>query len=71
RFGVWGYFDEIEIGVRGDAECIFDAHNAYLLTPRSDKADFRYADALVDACLSADGASYVVLPESTPSAPCS
>ncbi|MCW2558940.1 MAG: hypothetical protein JWP55_2904, partial [Mycobacterium sp.] len=49
----------------------FDAHNAYLLTTWSDEADFGYADALVDACLSADGASYVVLPEPTPSAPCS
>jgi hypothetical protein len=71
RFGIWGYFDEIEIGVRGDAECIFDAHYAYLFTARSDQANFRYADALVDACLSADGASYVVLPESAPSAFCS
>ena len=60
RPGVWGYFDEIEIGVRGDAECIFDAHDAYLLTARSDQADFRYANALVDAGLSADVASLVV-----------
>ena len=35
-------------------------HNAYLLTAGSDQANFRYADALVDAGLSADGASYVV-----------
>ena len=61
RFGVRGYFDEVEIGIRGDAECVFDAHDAYLLTTRSDQADFRYANALVDAGLSADGASYVVL----------
>ncbi|GAB3228074.1 hypothetical protein GCM10027535_33240 [Mycolicibacterium hippocampi] len=57
RLGVRCYFDEIEIGVRGDAECIFDAHDAYLFTARSDQANFRYADALVDAGLSADGAS--------------
>jgi hypothetical protein len=34
--GVRGYFDKVEIGVRGDAECIFDAHYAYLFTARSD-----------------------------------
>src|ERR1700712_807344 len=61
RFGIRGYFDEIEIGIHGDAECIFDAHYAYLFTARSDQADFRYANAFVDACLSADGASYVVI----------
>ena len=67
-----GYFDKVEIGVRGDAEGVFDAHDAYLLATWSDQADFRYADALVDAGLSADGASYVVLlEEPTPSAPCS
>src|ERR1700722_8965788 len=71
RFGVWGYFDEVEICIRGDAQCVFDAHNAYLLTAWSDQADFGYADALVDAGLSADGASYVVLSETTPSALCS
>ncbi|GAT12889.1 uncharacterized protein RMCN_6022 [Mycolicibacterium novocastrense] len=60
-FGIRCYFDEIEIGIRGDAEGIFDAHYAYLFTARSDQADFRYADTLVDAGLSADGASYVVL----------
>ena len=32
-----------------------------LLTVRSDQTDFRYTYALVDAGLSADGASYVVL----------
>ena len=63
RLGVRGYFDEVEIGVRGDAECIFDAHDAYLFTAGSDQADFRYANALVDAGLSADGASYVVFEE--------
>ena len=63
RSGVRGYFDEIEIGIRGDAECIFDAHDAYLLATGSDQSDFRYANALVDAGLSADGASYVVLSE--------
>ena len=62
-FGVWGYFNEIEIGVGGNAECIFDAHYPYLFTARSDQANFRYANALVDACLSADGASYVVFEE--------
>jgi len=61
RFGVWSYFHKVEIGIRGDAESVFDAHNAYLLTTWSDQADFGYADALVDAGLSADGASYVVL----------
>ncbi|BBY76939.1 hypothetical protein MPRF_38380 [Mycolicibacterium parafortuitum] len=57
RLGIRGYFDKVEIGIRGDAECIFDAHDAYLFTARSDQADFRYADTLVDAGLSADGAS--------------
>ena len=61
RFGVRSYFDKVEIGIRGDAECVFDAHDAYLLTAWSDQADFRYANALVDAGLSADGASYVVV----------
>ena len=61
RFGVWSYFDEVEIGIRGDAESVFDAHDAYLLATWSDQADFRYSNALVDAGLSADGASYVVL----------
>ena len=44
----------------GDAKCVFDAHDAYLLAAWSDQADFRYSNALVDAGLSADGASYVV-----------
>src|SRR5690349_7348873 len=61
----WCNFDEVEIGIRGDAESIFDADNAYLLAVRSDQADFRYADALVDAGLSADGASYVGSAEET------
>ena len=59
RSGVRGYFDKVEIGVRGDAESVFDAHDAYLLAAGSDQSDFRYADALVDAGLSADGASLV------------
>ena len=61
RFGVRGYFDKVEIGIRGDAEGVFDAHDAYLLATWSDKADFRDSNALVDTGLSADGASYVVL----------
>ncbi len=61
RLGVRGYFDKVEIGIRGDAEGVFDAHDAYLLATWSDQADFRYSNALVDAGLSADGASYVVL----------
>ncbi len=61
RFGIWSYFDKVEIGIRGDAEGVFDAHNAYLLATWSDQTDFRYSNALVDAGLSADGASYVVL----------
>ena len=61
RSGVRGYFDKVEIGIRGDAEGVFDAHNAYLLATWSDQADFRDSNALVDAGLSADGASYVVL----------
>ena len=60
-FGIRGYFDKVEIGIRGDAESVFDAHNAYLLAAWSDQTDFRYANALVDAGLSADGASYVVV----------
>ena len=70
RLGVGCDFDQIEIGVRGNAESIFDAHDAYLFAVRSDQPDFRYADALVDACLSADGASLVVplrCAEATPS----
>jgi hypothetical protein len=65
RFGVWGYFYEIEIGIDGDAEGVFDTHYSYLLATRSDKADFRYSNAFVDTGLSADGASYVVLFEET------
>ncbi len=59
RFGFRGYFDEVEIGIRCHAECVFDAHDAHLLPAGSDQTDFRYADALVDAGLSADGASLV------------
>src|SRR5947209_779058 len=59
RPGVRGNFNEVEIGVRGDAQCVLDAHYAYLLPPWADQPDFRYADALVDAGLSADGASLV------------
>jgi hypothetical protein len=72
RFGIRGYFDKVEIGIRGDAESVFDAYDSYLLAAWSDKADFRYADTLVDAGLSADGASYVVLfeePRSTSTLP--
>ena len=54
-----GYFDKVEIGIRGDAEGVFDAHDAYLFATWSDQTDFRYADALVDTGLSADGASLV------------
>src|SRR5690606_33447262 len=61
RPGVGGDFDKVEIGFRGDAESVFDAHDSNLLTSRSDQTDFGYANALVDAGLSADGASYVVL----------
>src|SRR6516162_162612 len=61
RPGVGGNFDEVEIGVRGDAQRVFDPHDAYLLPPWADQSDFRYADALVDAGLSADGASLVGL----------
>src|ERR1700761_2895444 len=64
RSGVWGNFDEVEIGVRGDAQCVFDPHNAYLLPSRPNQSDFRYANALVDAGLSADGASLCGLPDS-------
>jgi len=59
RLGVGRYFDKVEIGIRGDAECIFDAHNAYLFTARPNKSDFGYANALVDTGLSADGPSLV------------
>ena len=55
--GVWRNFDKVEIGIRGDAEGIFDTHDAYLLPSWADQTDFRYADAFVDAGLSADGAS--------------
>jgi hypothetical protein len=36
RPGVWRNFDKVEIGVRGDAKCVFDTHNAYLLPPWAD-----------------------------------
>ena len=55
---------------RGDAESVFDAHNAYLLATWSDQTDFRYSNALVDAGLSADGASYVVLFSRSPPPSC-
>ncbi|BBY72713.1 hypothetical protein MINTM008_32980 [Mycobacterium intracellulare] len=61
RPGVRGNFDKVQIGVRSDAQCVFDAHYAYLLSPWANQSDFRYADALVDAGLSADGASLVGL----------
>ncbi|GAB7141612.1 hypothetical protein LRC484719_01970 [Mycobacterium riyadhense] len=57
RSGVWSNFDKVKIGVRGDAECVFDTHDAYLLPPWANQSDLRYANALVDAGLSADGAS--------------
>src|SRR5262249_28061227 len=44
-----------------DAQCVFDAHYAYLLASWAYQPDFRHADALVDAGLSADGASLVGL----------
>ncbi len=59
RSGIGSNFDKVEICVRGDAKCVFDTHNAYLLPPWADQSDFRYADALVDAGFSADGASLV------------
>jgi hypothetical protein len=61
RPGVRGNFDKVEIGVRGDAQCVFDAYDAYLLPSWANQSDFRYADALVDAGLSADGASLALL----------
>src|ERR1700735_2303563 len=67
RFGVRGNFDKVEIGIRGDAKGVFDTHNAYLLPSRSDQADFRYADAFVDAGLNADGASLIGLSRLPPS----
>jgi hypothetical protein len=63
--GVWGNFDKVEIGIRGDAKGVFDTHDAYLFPSRADQADFRYADAFVDAGLSADGASLVWFPVAT------
>ncbi|BCI88695.1 hypothetical protein NIIDMKKI_39010 [Mycobacterium kansasii] len=30
RSGIRGNFDKVEIGVRGNAECVFDTHDAYL-----------------------------------------
>src|SRR5437588_4762663 len=59
--GVRRNFDTVEIGMRGDAKGIFDTHNAYLLASWTDQSDFRYADAFVDAGLSADGASLIDL----------
>jgi hypothetical protein len=60
--GVWRNLDKVEIGIRGDAEGIFDTHDAYLLPSWADQTDFRYADAFVDAGLSADGASWARRP---------
>lgn len=31
RSGIGSNFDKVEICVRGDAKCVFDTHNAYLL----------------------------------------
>ena len=59
--GVRRNFDKVEIGIRGDAKGIFDTHDAYLFPSWTDQTDFRYADALVDAGLSADGASLIDL----------
>src|SRR3979409_1027912 len=66
RLGGRGYFDKIEIRVRGRAESVVEAHDSYLLASWSEKADFRYSNTLVDTGLSADGASYVVLTEPAP-----
>ncbi|GAB10830.1 hypothetical protein GOARA_063_00290 [Gordonia araii NBRC 100433] len=55
--GVGRDFHQIQIGFLGQSERILNAHDAHLLTVRSDKSDLRDADALVDASLSADGAS--------------
>src|SRR5690242_18919012 len=55
RPGIGSNFDNVEIGVSGNAECVFDTHEAYLLSPRADQSNFRHANALVDAGLSADG----------------
>src|ERR1700746_524630 len=44
--GVRRNLDKVEIGIRGDAEGIFDTHDAYLLPSRADQTDFRYADSL-------------------------
>ncbi len=58
--GVRGYLDQVEIGLDSQAQGIFNTHDADLLAVGSDKPDLRYADTLIDASLSADGASSFV-----------
>ncbi len=61
RLGVrGGNFDEVKIGIRGDAKSVFDAHDATCSPAGPDESDFRYADALVDTGLSADGGASLV-----------
>ncbi|GAA2073624.1 hypothetical protein GCM10009725_02480 [Aeromicrobium tamlense] len=55
--GLRGDLDEIEIGLGGQAQGILDADDADLFTARSDETDLRYANALVDAQICADGSS--------------
>ena len=57
RTCVGSYFDKIEVGFESQAECIFNTHDSHLFTARSDKPDLGNSDAIVDAGLSADGAS--------------
>jgi hypothetical protein len=57
RASVGGHLDQVEIGLEGQAECIFNTHDANLFTSGSDEADLGNSDAIVDAGLSADGAS--------------
>ncbi|GAA5059603.1 hypothetical protein GCM10023318_40300 [Nocardia callitridis] len=57
RTGIRGYLDEVEVGFERDAKGIFNTHDPNLFATWSDKSDFGNSDAIVDAGLSADGAS--------------
>src|SRR5690606_37153535 len=54
--------DEVEVGFLGELERVVDGHDAHLLAVRAYEAYLGNSDTLVDAGLSADGASYVCDP---------
>jgi hypothetical protein len=52
-----GDLDEVEVGLLGKLERVFDADDADLLAGGADETDLGNTDPVVDAVLGADGAS--------------